>query len=127
MPHKILIVDDEEKIAEVLERFLKKQGFEVTKLLEARQAIELLSAGERFDLLITDMKMPGFTGLDLLRAKKQMNNGTPALVLTGSIDAEKYFENGMLQEVGCAPEDVCFKPVDLFTLLQAVKHKLKIE
>jgi DNA-binding NtrC family response regulator len=120
-------VDDEEKIAEVLEKFLQKQGFEMTKLFEARQAIELLKTGALFDLLITDMKMPGFTGLDLLKAKKEMKNDTPVLLLTGSIDAEKYFENGMLQEVGCAPEDVCYKPVDLFSLLKSVKRKLKME
>ena len=83
MPYKILIVDDEEKIAEVLEKFLQKQGFEMTKLFEARQAIELLKTGALFDLLITDMKMPGFTGLDLLKAKKEMKNDTPVLLLTG--------------------------------------------
>jgi len=126
MAQRILVVDDEAKIAEVLEKFLQRQGFDVTKVLEARQAIELLKAGTAFDLIITDMKMPGLTGLDLLKAKKQMNNNTPALVLTGSIDAEKYVDSGSLAEVDCLLEDICYKPVDLFGLLDTIKHKLKI-
>lgn len=125
MAHKIVVVDDETKIADILEKFLLKQGFEVVKITEAKRAIEFLRSGEPFDLFITDMKMPVFTGMDVLKEKQALNNTAPFILLTGSIDAEKRLEEGAFKEVACTPEDICYKPVDLFALLEMIRRKLK--
>ena len=126
MASRIIIVDDEVEIAEVLEKFLLKQGFETLKFTKAEQAIKAMEEGQKYDLLITDMKMPGMTGIDILRAKNNLKNTASVIILTGSIDIERYQESGTLHEVGCTLDDVCGKPVDLFYLLEMVKRKLKL-
>ncbi len=124
MTHKILVVDDEPRIAKVLQDFLMKMGLEVTTAAGGEKAIEILDSGIKLDLIILDMKMPGVSGPDVLKHMKKINCAIPALVLTGSIDAEKYLQD--LKELNFYSENIVYKPVDLFMLLEMVKKKLKI-
>ena len=62
----LLIVDDDERIRELLKRYLVKQGFIVTSARDAAQARRLL-AGLAFDLIVLDVMMPGEDGIDLTR------------------------------------------------------------
>ncbi len=119
---KILVVDDEEQIRRVLAEFLTKMGFEVIKVAGGEEAIGLLRSGLDMDLMITDIKMPKVTGLDVLKQKDNLNDARPVIILTGSIDVRKYLS--VLKELGFGPDDIVIKPVDLFSLLDAVKKKL---
>ena len=119
---KILVVDDEEQIRKVLAEFLTKMGFEVIKAAGGEEAIGLLRSGLDMDLMITDMKMPKVTGLDVLKQKDNLNDARPVIILTGSIDMNG--DLSVLKELGLGPYDIVTKPIDLFLLLDAVKKKL---
>ena len=120
--HKILVVDDEVRIVEILEKFLAKNGFEVVKAVGGENALELLRSNVKIDLLIIDMKMPQVTGFDVLKEKKKLGNQAPAIILTGSVDIEKHLPG--LKELGYTQNDIAHKPMDLFALLELVKEKL---
>jgi DNA-binding NtrC family response regulator len=122
--YKILVVDDEPRIAKVLQHFLVKMGFEATTAAGGGKAIEILNSGIKPDLIILDMKMPKVTGPEVLKHMQGINCKVPVIILTGSIDAEKYFED--LKELNFRAENIVYKPVDLFTLLETVRKKLKI-
>lgn len=60
--NKVLIVDDEQKIREVLRMYLEKDGFTVGEAADGEEALNLV-AGERWDLIVLDLMMPGIDGL----------------------------------------------------------------
>ena len=122
--YKILVVDDEPRIAKVLEEFLVKSGFEVIKALGGEETIEILHSDIKIDLMVLDMKMPKVNGKDVLEEMRRINKKPPTIILTGSIDAGKYPVD--LRSLGYAGKDILYKPVDLFALLDMVKKKLGI-
>lgn len=67
----ILFVDDEDAVRSVGARGLKRKGFAVTDCISAENALEHLDNGEKFDMLITDMMMPGMSGADLAKIVQQ--------------------------------------------------------
>ncbi len=67
---KILIVDDEKSICDLLEIVFRREGYEVLTVSSARMALDLL-AKESVDLIVSDIKMPGLSGLDLLKEVRQ--------------------------------------------------------
>ena len=79
MPH-LLIVDDDERIRELLARYLKKNGFLVSAARDAAHARRLL-AGLEFDLIVLDVMMPGEDGVSLTRSLRERMK-TPILLLT---------------------------------------------
>lgn len=82
-PH-LLIVDDDDRIRDLLKKFLLRQGFLVTAARDAAQARRLL-AGLAFDLLVLDVMMPGESGLELTRALRDpsgMATQVPVILLT---------------------------------------------
>ena len=78
---KILVVDDDASLRRVLEYNLAKEGYAVLTADSGEQALELLGA-EQVDLLITDIKMPGMDGMDLLRRVRQASPETQVIVIT---------------------------------------------
>ncbi|NCP04133.1 MAG: response regulator, partial [Deltaproteobacteria bacterium] len=63
---KILIVDDEAGMQRLLARVLERQGYETITVGSAREALQIIEA-DPVDLVLTDIKMPGMSGLELLR------------------------------------------------------------
>ncbi len=78
---QILVVDDEKVQREMLAGFLKKQGYETVAVEGGAGALEQFSSGS-FDLVITDFKMPGMDGLELLRELKRRNPEAAVVILT---------------------------------------------
>jgi two-component system, NtrC family, response regulator PilR len=87
MRAKILIVDDERSIRELLEIFLKKEGFEVTSAPSGERALECLKTSE-FDLIVSDIKMSEMNGVDLLREVRAQGFGGQFILLTAFASAE---------------------------------------
>ncbi len=81
-PQKILIVDDDESIRELLGQFLERKGFAYAAAENGKKALELLE-GHRFTVIITDMIMPQIDGLELLKIVKQSWPDTDVMVMTG--------------------------------------------
>jgi CheY-like chemotaxis protein len=80
---RVLLVDDEELLREVLAEQLAEAGYSVLATGSGAEAIALLEAGEDVDALITDLSMPGMDGLALIRTARQIRPGLPAVLLTG--------------------------------------------
>ena len=88
-PH-VLIVDDEVPVLRVVQAVLVRLGYEVTAIEDPVRARELLRTKEgEFDLLITDYSMPGMSGLELVRAARELKPDLPIIVATG------YLEGGL--------------------------------
>jgi DNA-binding NtrC family response regulator len=85
---KVLVVDDEQPIRDLLEEVLQGQGMDVTTAADGRQALNFLER-EEYDVLLTDLRMPGADGLQLLEKAGQMPAPPIAIVCTGhgSIDS----------------------------------------
>ena len=120
--YKILLVDDEDKIREVLAKFLSKAGFEIQEAAGGQEAIDILRQGTLIDLMVVDMKMPKINGMGVLEERKKLGRTFPFFLLTGSVDADKYLDS--LQNLGLQEENLCYKPVDLFELLDKIKKIL---
>jgi signal transduction histidine kinase/ActR/RegA family two-component response regulator len=79
----ILLVDDSPDVLLTVRAFLSKGGFTVRHAHSGDEALALLAAGERFDILITDYMMPGLIGSDLVEQARAMQPGLPVLIITG--------------------------------------------
>ena len=105
LPH-ILLVDDDERLRALLQRYLSGSDFRVTAIAEAEAARRAL-AGMAFDLVVLDIMLPGESGLELSAALTASGNATPILLLT-AMDEPKDRVRGL--EAGA--EDYMVKPFD---------------
>ena len=80
---RILVVDDDKAVRTTLQVLLSKRALKVVTATNADEALELLKA-EEFDLVITDVKMPGPSGLDLLQQIRESSADLPVIVMTGN-------------------------------------------
>ena len=77
----ILIVDDESGILDTLRILLRKEGFEVTTAQGGKAGLEQIRSGNH-DIVLTDVRMPQVSGLDILQAAKEQDSMTPVLLMT---------------------------------------------
>jgi DNA-binding NtrC family response regulator len=89
---EILILDDEPIVGDRLKPALEKCGYHVETLTDSRAAIEHLTH-KHYDLLITDLKMSGPSGLDVLRYVQEQSPTTGVIVITGYATAEQATES----------------------------------
>jgi signal transduction histidine kinase len=85
---KALLVDDEELVRMSTADMLMDLGFEVIEAGSAEEALRLVEAGERPDLLVTDHLMPGMSGADLARTLREKAAGLPVLIVSGYAETE---------------------------------------
>jgi response regulator RpfG family c-di-GMP phosphodiesterase len=79
---KILVVDDEPKICEFLEMLFQREGYLTDKAFTGNAAVEKLRSS-KYDLMITDLKMPGMDGFELAKRAKEIDRDLPLVVITG--------------------------------------------
>ena len=82
-PNRVLVVDDEVMIRDVLAGQLADAGYDVLTAPDGAAAIGLIEKGETVDVLVTDLSMPGMNGLAVIRAVQERRPGLPAILLTG--------------------------------------------
>jgi DNA-binding NtrC family response regulator len=93
---RILIVDDEEVLRDVLEVVLRREGFDIVTAASGEEALSVLDGEEDVDLVILDVMLPGISGIDTLRAIRISNPTLPVIVITafssidGAIEAMKH-------------------------------------
>src|SRR5881628_2106931 len=78
---KILVVDDEQSMTQFLSIVLRKEGYQVTTVNNGRDALEKVR-GENYDVVITDIKMPGMDGIALLQGVKKHDASVPVVIMT---------------------------------------------
>ena len=114
----ILVIDDDERLRNLLKQFLEKNGFRVSDVENANAAKEIMKS-LIFDLLVIDIMMPGQNGLDLLKEIRLKNN-IPALMLTAMSSPENRLDG---LELGA--DDYMTKPFEPRELLLRIQNVLK--
>ena len=118
---KILVVDDEEPIARIMQRSLINLGYRVTVCTSSPEALEIVTGNpDEFDLLITDMTMPEMTGTTLARKILEIHPEMPVILCTGYSDA---IDDVRAKSFGI--RDYIRKPVDTLTLAKAIRAALE--
>lgn len=115
---KILIVDDETDLARAASLFLTRHGHEVVVASGARSGTATL-ARERFGAVLTDMRMPDGSGLDVLRAAMEQDNDPLRMVMTGTPLDANVAEARRLGVLRIFAKPVRFR--DVLAVLEAAK------
>ena len=79
---KILVVEDEKSMRDLLGLMLRKEGYSVATADSAVHAKQMIESGENFDLVVSDVSMPGMSGLDLLREIRKLKPETAVVIMT---------------------------------------------
>lgn len=115
---RILVVDDEEDVLELCTRALSTEGYHTSGARNGREALEMAQK-QGFDLLLTDIRMPGMSGLQLYQAMKQHNPELVGLVITGHGSMDEAIEALRL-----GLDDFLPKPFSLHDLKAAICRAL---
>jgi two-component system response regulator PilR (NtrC family) len=118
-PSRILVVDDERSMRELLAIVLRREGYEVLLAENGRAAIDLLER-EPVDLLISDIKMPDLSGVDVLRAAKKIDQDILGIMITAFASTETAVE---AMRLGAC--DYLSKPFDVDLLKMKVREKIE--
>ncbi len=117
---RILIVDDDPGQSSLLNSFLRSQGFETVVVNSGQEALETLRTG-KFHMMVSDVRMPGLTGLETLRLARQEHATLPVLLVTAFTDvrdAVAAMRDGAVNYLS--------KPIDLDELLASVRQAVGI-
>lgn len=114
----ILVVDDEPAVLELIKDILSRQGYKILVAESGPQALEICEQhGASIDLLLTDVMMPGMSGLGLVKRLKSLSHDFPVLFMTGgtleSLIDELDPQSSLLQ-----------KPFDPLSLVNSIKNFL---
>ncbi|MDD5561393.1 MAG: response regulator [Candidatus Omnitrophica bacterium] len=82
MAHKVLVVDDELPVRDLLNDLLKRESYIVTVCPSGEEALELLKK-DSFDVVLLDIKLPGISGLEVLKNIRDTNKGLAVIMITG--------------------------------------------
>lgn len=115
MPH-ILVADDEEAIRALLRELLETEGFSVSEATAGGQVIEALR-NQAADLVLMDVRMPGKSGLEVLREVRDGSNDVPIILMTAYGTA-----NTVIEAIQLGAYDYITKPFDLDHVLLTIKN-----
>ena len=116
----VLVVEDEQRMAELLRKGLTEEGHTVACALDGQEGLELARASE-FDVIVLDLMMPKLSGYDMARRLRAEKNTTPILMLTAK-DTVPDIVQGL--DLGC--DDYMTKPFsfrELLARLRAIKRR----
>jgi CheY-like chemotaxis protein len=111
---RILVVDDEKDVREVLRDFLEIEGFEVFEAAEGKSALEI-ARKHSFDVVLTDLSMPGPDGFGVLKEIRRIRPEAAVLIFTGYVSPANALE---ALELGC--DGYVTKPIALRQLKQVI-------
>ncbi|HEX5221162.1 MAG TPA: sigma-54 dependent transcriptional regulator [Verrucomicrobiae bacterium] len=114
-PARVLIVDDDAGQRSLLSSFLKSQGFDLVTADSGERALEILRGGE-FSMMISDVRMPGISGLETLKRAREQNSMLPVLLVTAYADIRDAV--GAMRD---GAVNYLAKPIDLDELLVSVR------
>src|SRR5207244_13050381 len=116
---RILVVDDERSMRELLAIVLRREGYEVLLAENGKSAIATLER-EQIDILISDIKMPDLSGVDVLRAAKRIDKDILGIMITAFASTETAVE---AMRLGAC--DYLSKPFDVDLLRMKVREKIE--
>src|SRR5437867_6812743 len=113
---RVLIVDDDAGQRSLLDSFLKTQGFDTVPVASGEKALEALRGAE-FNMMISDVRMPGISGLETLRRARKEHAVLPVLLVTAFADIREAV--GAMRD---GAVNYLTKPIDLDELLASVRQ-----
>src|ERR1700733_7602030 len=114
----ILIVEDEPKMRRLLELQLAEEGFQARIAADAETGLQMLGK-ESFDVVVTDLKLPGMSGLEFLQAVKRVNADLPVVIMTAFGTVESAVD-----AMKAGASDYVLKPFSLAELVLVVRKEL---
>ncbi len=116
---KVLVVDDEKKITQVVQAYLEKDGFVVTNVHDGREALQL-ALEEAFDLIVLDLMLPGLSGEEVCKKLRQSGKDVPIIMLTA-----RGAEEERIQGLALGADDYMVKPFSPGELVARVHAVLR--
>jgi len=120
MTARIVLVDDDDGSRSAMATGLRRVGYEVVEFDSGEAALESLEDGEAADVLITDVRMPGIDGYELVRRVRALRAAMPVLMVTAFGDVD-----GAVQALQGGADDYLTKPVNLVELRKRVELQLE--
>lgn len=117
--YRILIIDDEEGIRSLCERVLLREGYSVVTANRGDTALSVISK-QSFDLIFSDLKMPGLDGIELLKKVKSLSPHTEVIIITGQATIETAIES-----IKNGAYDYILKPFNISELLTAAQKGIE--
>jgi DNA-binding response OmpR family regulator len=117
-PSKILVVDDSPQISKALSDLLTASGYAVRTAPSAERALQILESA-KFDLIITDLKMTGMTGIELAKQVLQKSPGLPVIILTGFGDMDS-----VISALRLGVADYLKKPFSIDEVMSVVEREI---
>ena len=117
---KLLVVEDDRQLNKTVCSYLNQNGYETVGCLDANEAYDAMYGGTIFDLIISDIMMPGIDGFEFAKTVRELNQEIPILFMTARDDfsaKQRGFQAGI--------DDYMVKPVDLGELLLRVQALLR--
>ena len=117
---KILLLEDDVILQEIIEEFLLEKGYEVESYFDGEKALDAIGSTS-YDLLLLDVNVPNIDGFEILSYLREIGNTTPAVYITslaGVDDLKKGFELGA--------DDYLKKPFELEELKARIEHIIRI-
>ena len=115
---RVLIVDDEEKMQRILQIMLQRMGYEIACASDGKMALETVQS-QPVDLVISDLRMPGMSGIELLRILREQSNDVPVIIMTAYGTIESSVE---AMKLGAC--DYIVRPFDLDMLELTINRVL---
>src|SRR5213080_5555323 len=115
----VLIVDDDRQVRDVLRQIFLAAGYKCVLAKDGDEGLQVFKAG-RPPLVVTDLKMPGITGIELLQQVRAVDDDVAVIVLTGAADVKTAIASLKL-----GARDVIMKPVNMDELLIATERALE--
>jgi DNA-binding NtrC family response regulator len=119
MDERLLIVEDEDTLRESLKRVFQREGYQVEAVLSAEAALELFEETS-FDLIVTDIILPGITGIELLKRVKEIHPEQIVIIITAYASLETAVET-----LRAGAFDYVVKPIIHEEIKQIVKNALR--
>lgn len=119
MKKKILVVDDEPTILELIEYNLESNNYQVTTATDGQMAFDKVSS-DTFDLMLLDQMLPKLSGIEVLKKMRKSGNLTPVIFLT-AVDSEDNKIEGLIS----GADDYITKPFSIKELLARIKVVLR--
>jgi len=117
---RVLVVDDEPMVRQLLERYLTRHGLEAGTAGDGQQALEMFTQ-RPFDLVISDLRMPVMDGLQLLHAIKGLNPRVPFIMISGYGDIPTVVE-----ALKAGAENFLTKPLEMDILAKVMQQSLSL-
>jgi two-component system response regulator FixJ len=118
----IAVIDDDEAVLDSLRLYFARQNIEASSFLTAKEFLSAIGSGRRFDCIVSDVRMPGMSGLDLVRHLKDAGLAAPVILITGHGDVDMA-----VSAIKFGAFDFIEKPFDEVRLLASITNALDRE